>query len=320
MLVNATGRAVTLAAAGEPPTEVRLWPFGQVRARWASGAEASFEFDQAAAADVMRNYVERGHDLPFDYNHAQLEAGRGDRDARAAGSFELELRGDGLWLTNVRWTEDAENYIRRREYRYLSPAFRATSAGRIVELLNVALTPLPATVGASPLVASQIEAPSPSEAGREEESVEIARVIGLGVDASPADVQLRATALASFEATVLAATAASDREAAVERIEELTAAAERSGELETRVAELEAADEARERERVIAAAVAEGRLTPAQAAVGGWAQVTPLAALRSFLETAPRVVPLGELTPAQEPASNEEINETIRSLGAPARR
>lgn len=42
----------------------------------------------------------------------------------------------------------------------------------------------------------------------------------------------------------------------------------------------------------------DGRLTPAQAGEGGWARSQSASALRSFLETAPKVVPVGSVTEA----------------------
>jgi phage I-like protein len=71
-----------------------------------------------------------------------------------AGNFDLELRPDGLWATNIHWTPRAEGYLRAGEYLYFSPAFAHDADGRVTRLVNIALTNLPATFGQEPLVAA----------------------------------------------------------------------------------------------------------------------------------------------------------------------
>lgn len=153
-------RLVTLAAAprrpftltaelpeGEPPKEFRLWPFGQIPT-----LKGTFTFDQAAAEKVMAAFKDYGNELSFDYEHQAIF---GPPPAPAAGWFTLDLRDDGLWAVNVRWTERAAAFLRSKEYRYFSPAFNADGDKRITELVNVALTNIPATKHMDPLVASR---------------------------------------------------------------------------------------------------------------------------------------------------------------------
>lgn len=306
----------------EPPREWLLFPFGETRMRWADGREESVVFDEAAAASVLEHYQRRGHDLALDYNHAHAAPVVDDRAKRAAGSFELELRSDGLWMTNIQWTEDAERYIRRREYRYLSPWLIVdTRTRRVVELRNVALTPDPATLGALPLVADATHAPP--EAGGEESSVNVdPTVIGLAASATPTEVQLRAAALHNFEGAVLEELKASSRDDAIGRLKALTAKAEQADQLKQQVEQLQAAAEEREREALIQQALADRKLTPAQAAEGAWARTAPLESLRSFLASAPTVIPSGE---AGEPSGKAvdgtvDMNMAIRAAAAGRRR
>lgn len=295
----------------EPPTEFPLWEFGETRFRWADGSEHSIELTPDLAQRLLDAYRERGRDLSFDYNHGSAVS-VDDRLARSAGSFEVELRADGLWAVNAQWTEDAANYIRRREYRYVSPTWSEDGSGP-VELGPVALTANPATLGARPLVAHTLTSTAtavetlPTEGAREEPTVDritrIASALGLPATAPETDVALRAAALQAFEATVLQRLGASNREAAVTQIEaqadDLVAAT-------ARVAELEAQAEAAERNEVITAAVRDGRLTPAQAAEGGWARSQTVTALREFLASAPRVVPTGTVAEG-EPAPDKSF-------------
>src|SRR5690606_21758833 len=77
---------------------------------------------------------------------------------KAAGWFELEVRNGELWAVNVRWTPPAAEALRRKEWRFMSPAFSTDDEGRITSLLNVALTNLPATRRLEPLMAASIPA------------------------------------------------------------------------------------------------------------------------------------------------------------------
>lgn len=130
----------------EPPSEFKVWGFGAVET-----LKGTYIFDQEAADLVMAAYQDYGNELSFDYNHqAIFEVG----DTPAAGWFNLELRDDGLWAVNCRWTPNAANRIRNKEYRYFSPAFHDDVNGRITELVNIALTNIPATKDLEPLVAA----------------------------------------------------------------------------------------------------------------------------------------------------------------------
>lgn len=304
--------AQPLPTGQEPPTEWHLLPLGDIKARWRGGGEATFTVDAEAIAAVMDNYRRRGHDLSIDYNHKQVRGGT-DHEMRSAGSFDLEARADGLWMTNIQWTADAEGYVRRREYRYFSPSFDALG-GRIVELHNVALTASPATLGIRPLVA---DATPPSEAGEETELDPT--LIGLSADTPPTQVALRAVALNNFEATVLGLTGTTEREAAVTQIEAALTSAAQAATLAQRVQDLEAASEAAERETLLSNARQAGTLTPAQCAEGGWARDVQLDVLRSFLATAAPVVPVGQF-PEASVAEPEPVAAPSAQLNADIRR
>lgn len=127
------------------PKEFRIWAFGQL-----DTLKGEFTFDQEAARRVMAEYEDYGNELSFDYEHQALkQVGQ----APAAAWFNIELRNDGLWATNIRWTPKAEEYLANKEYRYFSPAF-LHEGGRITKLVNIALTNIPATKNLAPLVAA----------------------------------------------------------------------------------------------------------------------------------------------------------------------
>ncbi len=97
---------------GEVPTEVRLVPLAKFfyYGRWIQITQMHLQSMKAA-------FDRRENDLVIDYEH-QSQTGE---QAPAAGWVKaLEVRDDGLW-GQVQWTQKAEEYIKAKEYRYLSP-------------------------------------------------------------------------------------------------------------------------------------------------------------------------------------------------------
>ena len=152
---RSTAKVTILSIPGDqPPTEFCIFKAGTIET-----TKGSFTFDAKAAAAVMADYQEHGIDLMIDYDHASLSGMAVDPalSGKAAGWFNLELRGGELWAVNVRWTEPASDALKRKEWRFMSPAFHSED-GRITSLLNVALTNLPATRRLDPLMAASLKA------------------------------------------------------------------------------------------------------------------------------------------------------------------
>lgn len=135
----------------EPPTEFRIFTAGAVET-----TKGVFTFDEASAKSVMAEYQTHGIDLMIDYDHASLASVSLDpaQAGKAAGWFNLEVRGGELWAVNVRWTPPAADALRRKEWRFMSPAFGTDKDGRVTDLMNVAITNLPATRNLQPLMAA----------------------------------------------------------------------------------------------------------------------------------------------------------------------
>lgn len=143
---------VELGADGEPPTEFRIFPAGVVRSE-----KGDYVFDADAAAAVMAHRGDWAVDVAVDLEHQMLDPGPPPeptaKDARAW--FRLEVRAGELWAVGVKWTADGATRLREKRQRYVSPAFNYDPATRrITELVNVAITSLPATWAAPPLVAA----------------------------------------------------------------------------------------------------------------------------------------------------------------------
>lgn len=97
------------------------------------------------AERIIARFHERGIKLVIDYRHSTEKE---DGKALAAGwAADLEyVKGEGLWATNIEWTEDAKREILANQVRYWSPAFAVErSSQEIVEVTSVALTNTPAT-------------------------------------------------------------------------------------------------------------------------------------------------------------------------------
>lgn len=151
-----SGEIISLAGTPAPaaqavaPTEIRVFKSGKV-----DTTKGVFLFDAKAAASVMKAWTSYGNDLSFDYEHKMVDPEARAGDGKAAGWFQLEVRPDGLYAVNIKWTAQAADQIAKKEWRYFSPTFDFDKkTGRILELVNVALTNIPATKNLPALVAA----------------------------------------------------------------------------------------------------------------------------------------------------------------------
>ncbi len=169
----------------DPPKEFRLFTAGTVNT-----SKGDFVFGPDEAAAVMADWASQGNELMVDYDHASLSPMPVDpaQAGKAAGWFGLELRNGELWAVNVRWTEPAAEALKRKEWRYMSPAFR-TKGKKIVSVINVALTNIPATKRLEPLMAAS--ATESSANGAVETRMDLTKVLAaLGLPADATEEQL----------------------------------------------------------------------------------------------------------------------------------
>lgn len=312
------------------PAEFQVFPYGRVEIE---GSEP-FLVDGEAMNAVVTQFNARGLDMVIDYEH-QTEGGdyaSPDGQAPAAGWIKaLENRGpDGLWA-RVEWTEKARQYLTNREYRYFSPVFLVSKSGRrLIELLRVALTNAPRLNWIRPIVAKQH-----NPKGETMEFLKkIAKSLGLPETASEAEViaALTKTQSAAPELLKLSATSAGLAEtatseeviAAIKKLKQpveviackdvldaigLAATATKSevvasihalkqrpgADVLREIAALKAKLAARDRDELVASAIAAGKITPAQKE---WAEKYALGdpeGFKLFIAKAPQVVPVGGL-------------------------
>ncbi len=187
---DARSRRVSLSivlTGDNPPGEFRIFTAGQV-----DTSKGTFVFDGEAAASVMADYAAQGNELMVDYDHASLAGISLDpaQSGKAAGWYGIELRNGELWAVNVRWTPPAAEALKRKEWRYMSPAFTTGEGGRITSLLNVALTNIPATRKLEPLMAASITALG--ENGMTvEEFLKVVKALGIDLTSSLDDAMAK---------------------------------------------------------------------------------------------------------------------------------
>lgn len=150
MKLNTTytlAREIELGGNLELPTEFRLFESG----RNDSTKGPVFLTDADA---VVKAWQDRGVDLMIDLEHLSLDPDARNYNPDSRGWAKLEARNGEVWATDVRWTPDGERRLREKCQRYISPAFNTDKKGRVLDVLNVAITALPATHNAAPLVAA----------------------------------------------------------------------------------------------------------------------------------------------------------------------
>ncbi|MGA2191752.1 MAG: phage protease [Nitrospirota bacterium] len=186
-------------SAGDVPDEVQVLPSGEV----APKGKTKFLVDAEAIQLIIAAFSESATDLVIDYEHQSLSGA----EAPAAGWVkELEDRGeDGLWA-KVQWTERAQQYLKLREYRYLSPVVLIRKDdGRAVELLGVALTNMPAIDGMAPVVNSAkaiAEADAEETAKYKKMCLSVLKFLGLPEGAGHVELEAKLSRLAEPEGLV----------------------------------------------------------------------------------------------------------------------
>lgn len=281
VVLTALRLPIVLAAGGEqnpgPPSEFELFANGDT-----ATLKGTFKCSAFSCQRVLQAMVAAGRDkLPIDYNHGQVSFMGGSYDAgRAAGWFTPAERDGALWATNVEWTPQGHKALADKEFRMFSPAFLTDENRNVVELINVALTNLPATLHQTPLVMGEF-------AGNEEEQMD--------------PILLALLAKHGGDPKALAA--------AIEQLSTQNAQlVQASQTINTELVTLKASQAANAEAAAKAAKAAlvtelsqDGRLPPAMHA---WADSLTLAQLQAFAASAPRQVVAQATTTATAPSAS----------------
>jgi phage I-like protein len=297
---------IELEAGGNAPTEFRIWKWGAN-----DTLNGLVNLDEKSANDVIEAFKKHGIDrLAIDYEHQTFNAEENGHAAPAAGWFVPEVRSDGLWATQVQWTDKATAHLKQREYRFFSPvALLDAKTRRPVRLQPMALTNWPATKNLEPLVAKADD--EVREGDPTMKTVLIA--LGLKADTEEADAINAATKLRDFEREVFTATGKSDRAEALGVMRAHLQAHDQVVALTAKVEQLESAQREAEFDKLVAKGASDSKLAPA-VVKGEW-----IASLRrskdgakqleSFLATAPKLLPQGQLIEKKPAVPTEETVE-----------
>ncbi len=285
-----------------------------------------FTLDAEGIQMVMEAFSAKDNQMAIDYEHQSLTGA----EAPAAGwiSRLVDKGSRGLWA-QVSWTERAKRYLCNREYRYLSPVFlKEASSGRVVRLLGAGLTNRPAIDGMVPVVNAEGFPPAKK---KEEKGMEVLfKVLGLAADATESEAVDAVEALKAQKAEMDAALARPASKEVLEAmgLEQEAEASEVLGTAHAMKRALEMADvlagqvrelgeklRTTEAGELVAHAMRQGKVTPAQEDwAREFAEGDPEGFL-TFVAKAPAVIPFGQAASA-EGKKTVLLDETQRMVNS----
>lgn len=302
----AAALALNLAATGQ----VQLLPAGEFKARdgrpgpgkhWrlsdAAGQQLAAEMNQSIGANHM----------PIDYDHQTLYVDKTGAKALAAGwiTHVAWRAGEGLFAT-VEWTAAAKAHIEAGEYRYISPVIVADPAtGEVRAVFMASLVNVPALQGMEAAVAAlaAFKAFNPQEKPDMEFLIQLAALLGMAAGADQAAVLNAVKALmdkAAQPATMPAALATAlgiapgcDEAAALAAVHKLrapdTTALAAIQALQAEVGTLRGQLEGDKLDKLVADALATGKLLPAMQQWATELGKRDIASLQAYLDKVPAI-------------------------------
>ncbi len=305
------------------PTEIKIMPMGLVQSE-----NGSFKVTDESFELIEQNFRKRSIDLVVDYEHQTLQ----DIQAPAAGWIKSLKKGEDAILAEVEWTYKASQYLKNKEYKYLSPVIQVRKQdGVVIDLHSVALTNTPAINGMYPLVLKNIN----EEENTMEFLKEIAEKLGVKISEEMPDEEI---AKAIFDAIPAPTTEPAEGEVVANKtildllelksdakVEDVTSkimslkADNAEDGWKTKYEELENRMNKKEADELVLKALKEGKISKAQKE---WAEEYALKDKKSFekfLEKAPQVVPMGEIQVANSgkkvDLDDETTLEICKSMG-----
>lgn len=296
---------------GGAPEIITILPLGHV-----VSLKGEFDVDEESFESMKAQIAQHGVDLVVDYEHQTLTGER----APAAGWIKELFLDDRQIKARVEWTLPAKQYLKNKEYRYLSPVITVRKAdNKATGLHSLALTNTPAIEGMTPIVNSEH-----FKGGKNNMEIikELAKLLGLGEEATEEQVaealkacveenkSLKEAVEAAHEPPEGAKKAPGEEDTvvankAVCELLGLKAGASTAdvaaeimalkGGINGRVKALEEQLRSRDAEDAVELALKSGKITPAQRE---WAKDYALKSpegFKAFVDKAPQVVPIGEI-------------------------
>ena len=175
-LIACAGQGVELSGV---PTDIKILPLGKVHSQ-----KGDFEVDEESFELIRKQFKDRKLDLVIDYEHQTLA----DVQAPAGGWIKDLYKGEDAIMAKVEWTPKAAEYLKNKEYRYLSPVVLVRKKDhKATAIHSVALTNTPAIDGMFALVNSlDIE---DFEGGKTMDLKELAKLLGLPETATEGEIK-----------------------------------------------------------------------------------------------------------------------------------
>lgn len=279
--IGALSFELVTGAAGAP-TEAHLLPPGPFRALDGRpgnmpGVQCQdWQLDAVIAARVIGLAASRKNDILIDFEHQSLRAAENGKRVEAAGWIPrtLEWReGKGLYALNINWVGDTAELIVAKKCRYLSAIFLFNRlTGEVLEILSVGLTNTPGLDGLDALAdLARKHSVFSTEATDEESDMDEKQVAALTSERDGLKTQVVSLTAERDGLNTQVAALTAERDAQKAKLDAL--------EQEKAAAAL--ATEKAKHADLLAAALSDGRLVPAQKT---WAEKQSLAALTEYLD------------------------------------
>lgn len=290
------------------PEEIKILPMGHVISQ-----KGEFNVDEESLEMILKHFKERGIDVVVDYEHQTLK----DVQAPAGGWITGFYQGEDAIIAKVKWTDKAKEYLKNKEYRYLSPVIMVRRKdGKVTTVHSVALTNTPAINGMFAMVNSaNIEDFEDDEEENQMDLKKLAALLGLPEDATEEDVEKKLAEIkASMEAnkeevpvanSVVLSLLELKEDAKTEDVVTKIMSLKTSGSDEELKA-LKQQLEEKNAEEAVQRALKEGKITAAQKE---WALSYALSdknGFDAFIEKAPVVVNMGQMELKDAPAANKD--------------
>lgn len=176
-LIACAGEGIELSGV---PTEIKILPLGRVHSQ-----KGDFNVDEESFELIRKQFKDRKLDLVIDYEHQTLL----DVQAPAGGWIKELYKGEDAIIAKVEWTAKAAEYLKNKEYRYLSPVVLVRKRDqKATAIHSVALTNTPAIDGMFALVNS-LDIEDISEGGNIMDLKELAKALGLPETATEEEIK-----------------------------------------------------------------------------------------------------------------------------------
>lgn len=276
------------------PSTIKLLPLGLVKSE-----KGNFDVDKESFDEMCKQIKKRGLDIVIDYEHQTLDGVQ----APAAGWIkELSLSDNAIEAT-VEWTPKAQEYLKNKEYRYLSPVVLVRNKDKKAVILHsAALTNTPAISGMFAIVNS-----SDIEGGFEEMdfAMEIRKLLGVDESTSDEDVVKKVKSLidAAPAGTELVANKTIlglldlDQSSKTEDVSAAIMALKQPSNFVPK-ADYESVKkrlDEKDADELVEKALKDGKITAAQKSWATEYALKDKTGFEKFVEKAPKAVPMGEL-------------------------